>query len=409
MIIGVAKSKLPVWIQACYLLFFFVAFTRDFQLKYSEIWYLTYALSIFGGVISFFKNRNLKPRAYLVWIFVMWLWVGLSLLWSPSNLAYNNFIRAYTTGAILYFSLFYIIKDFEDVKQMMRLMVMAMVLSIMYTLLTVDLVSIMLGTRLGSDGSEDVTVSSNDMGMMCFYGILMCCYFIKEKTNSKFRTIYFCLCLLILLGMTFISGSRRALLGIAIVFFIYMLLSSKNKLKNIIKISVVVLASLILFRYLMSFDIFSSILGYRLEGMFNSISGSGAGDNSYDHHEEMIIYGWRYFFNNPIIGNGHLAFAELYGRDTGDYIFSHNNITELLVNYGIVGFIIYYWFIIYLVNKLIKIRRITDDRSIIFFLAIILSQFVTDWTNVAYILFVEQMVILFAYNIVRNADNYKKI
>ncbi|MGH0052900.1 MAG: O-antigen ligase family protein, partial [Sphaerochaetaceae bacterium] len=89
----------------------------------------------------------------------------------------------------------------------------------------------------------------------------------------------------------------------------------------------------------------------------------------------MIQDGWQMFLENPLFGKGLNAFREIV-----DYkMYSHNNYIEILVSWGIVGFLWYYGFLVFLVIQGVKKLLSGESTSAIILSLSLLCTFFVDY------------------------------
>ena len=90
----------------------------------------------------------------------------------------------------------------------------------------------------------------------------------------------------------------------------------------------------------------------------------------------MISRGLESFYQKPLFGHGAGYSNVLFGT------YSHNNFVELLMNYGFVGFCLYYSFYVILAIKLLRLA-LKNDLYAVFFFAYVCVQFVlgVGWVN----------------------------
>ena len=85
----------------------------------------------------------------------------------------------------------------------------------------------------------------------------------------------------------------------------------------------------------------------------------------------------------------------LFGAVYGVHTYSHNNYIEIMVNLGMMGFILYYSYYIFLIRKLwLKKNNASNLRN--FFLAFMISLFVFELGAVTYNMNLIQVVISLA-------------
>ncbi len=97
-------------------------------------------------------------------------------------------------------------------------------------------------------------------------------------------------------------------------------------------------------------------------------------DTSYstDICKEMIKIGWLAFLRRPLFGNGWFYFSVYSGLGT----YSHNNYIEILVTYGLAGFIFYYGIFI---STFIKLCKCLQNNYSKLFFTLILTILVSDF------------------------------
>ena len=160
------------------------------------------------------------------------------------------------------------------------------------------------------------------------------------------------------------SGSRKALLliigGIALV--IYCRISKIDRGRIYIKIILSVIITFIVICLLMSLDIFSTAVG-RFEQFMNLFRNAKEADGSSGVRAEMIIVGLKNYWNEPVLGYGLGNSRIINMSEMGMIAYSHNDYVELLLNGGLIGFIIYYGMIVALFKEYIKLMKSNPDNT----------------------------------------------
>ncbi|HAT4221783.1 O-antigen ligase family protein [Clostridium perfringens] len=216
--------------------------------------------------------------------------------------------------------------------------------------------------RIGNDISQ-----VNILGMSLASGAVLCFYFALYKK----RNIYY-LYFIFLFLMSSFTESRKALLSVLIGIIILVFL--RNRMKSLLKTFLLVVLAITVLYILLKLPIFEGVLS-RFNGLFDS---SKPMEASALIRENMIRDGINYFTKKPMIGYGYDCFRELgYGT------YSHNNYIEMLINGGIISFIIYYSLYLYIIIKLIPNIYKFDSISIIFFTMIVI-QLIMDFAQVSY-------------------------
>lgn len=133
-------------------------------------------------------------------------------------------------------------------------------------------------------------------------------------------------------------------------------------------------------------------IGHRFEGLFNIFNDVTETDGSTSIRINMIIKGLNFFTNKPLFGYGLDNYQIIYGLETGTIVYSHNNYVEMLVNLGLIGFMLYYVFFI-LILKLLKNTENDENNLKYFFIALILVYFIFELGAVTYDLYYYQVFV----------------
>jgi O-antigen ligase len=227
------------------------------------------------------------------------------------------------------------------------------------------IVMIVLSTGLSmvSDGErysgEDFNLDGNTIAVHMLFLIFFS--LILYKIDKKWRP-FILVMMIIMTLLIIISGCRRAIIGVVLVFISYFLSFGREKqLKSVVQVAIV----LIIISYLLiNVEIFYDVAGYRMEKIFINLGLMSDSKNfdSYDYSAEirgeMIPIALLMFYSSPLVGNGYAFFITHSGLNISTQNYStHNNYLEILVNYGISGFIFYYIVIFYILYYLIKYRK----------------------------------------------------
>lgn len=218
---------------------------------------------------------------------------------------------------------------------------------------------------------DSVLVQRNILAFNMAITVLMCTYKILYL-NKKGYFFLLILPIVITLG----SGSRRGLITIIVAISILYILKNPNE-KIVLNIIVAIVGILIAYQFIKHSNL--TYLTTRIDSLLNVFSDNSNASASDQGRLDMIITGISMFTKKPIFGYGAGAFKNLAGYG----IYSHNNYVELLVNFGIVGFGLYYSVIISCVIKLIKLINNGDDYARLL-LAFWIMRLVSDIGNVSY-------------------------
>lgn len=179
----------------------------------------------------------------------------------------------------------------------------------------------------------------------------------------------------LILGL--ITGSRKLVLAVAAGVFFYAFLysvycqkkSSKKWFPIILAVSIV--TGMLYACY--TVDWLYNIIGFRIEGLIETLSGGKDTEASAVERSLMIETAWKMFWEKPVLGWGIDGFA----ANTRFGVYSHNNYMEMLVSFGAIGFLFIYCFKFKLLWQHIQILRegtqeATADKARTVFLTVLM-------------------------------------
>lgn len=222
-----------------------------------------------------------------------------------------------------------------------------------------------------------ITYSYNLIISICM--LIFNYFFNCRNSKSKIRTII----LITIIGyFILISGTRKALV-MPIIFVLMMIaFKSRKNMFNIIKYGAIAsVFIIIIYNIIMNTENLYNIIGYRMESLLSFTA--KVKDNSMIERALMREYAWRLFLDSPLIGNGAGTFRDFFVIISGKYLYSHNNHLELLSTLGVIGYSIFYGWIIFILCKL-YIMITKGDKIAIGLLSFIFIQVILDYGTVSY-------------------------
>lgn len=138
----------------------------------------------------------------------------------------------------------------------------------------------------------------------------------------------------LLVGFT--TGSRTFIISIFVIAFVYVLMLFKRHVLISLLISVAIISASVV---LINFVPFLSTIKYRLDDTINAFLNGGASGSTL----ERILwqkYGFYLSSRRMLFGFGESGFAYASGVMT----YTHGNFTEMLCDFGIIGFLLFYFF-----------------------------------------------------------------
>lgn len=332
--------------------------------------YIQWAFIPFFAVSILRFNQIRFTREYkLIIIFVLWSF--FSLVWTVSMDHSTERLQTVFLLGLLFISASTI--NFTDRLARFDYTLLSFILGtlfIIYLLRDVIGSASLISMISDSERLKEDVANLNAVGKASAIGFLFCVYQIVSRKNR----FYFVL-LVLFLGIVFLTKSKSALLSTIIAggFLFYKTFSGKvNKTKTFIVIAIIV--------GVIYYVISKGLLGdafVRLINMFNFFtSGDESMDMSTATRADFAFKGLKTFSESPILGYG---IGSSYKLLNGTYY--HNNYVQLLVETGIVGFVLYYGFLITILIRLFKNKG--DDISYLLISFLIVFLF-CDVTNTTY-------------------------
>lgn len=336
-----------------------IAYNSDFR-AISILWYGFSMLTI--GVLAYIVSSKYMKKSvgvYAVWAVAFFGYSFISGLWAlePGNIfdTSKTLFLVFAVNILLS----YVIETREDVKNILLANFLALVLYLVYIILRVDI------TQLGEDrlgvGMLGSMWNANDVGLKLCVGFGLALYFGFERKEIALRVCFWVIGLLFAV-ISLYTGSRKVFLMLIGVMALFMFLFSRHKITALIVVAVSIVA---FYFAIMKIEPLYNVLGERIENMLEGIFGEGTTEGSFNLRAEMIKLGWEAFLDRPIFGYGLNNFRTLYEQATGWNTYSHNNFIEILVNGGLVGFILYYFIYGYVFVKLLKPAFVKRDITAI--------------------------------------------
>lgn len=208
------------------------------------------------------------------------------------------------------------------------------------------------------------------------------------------------------------TGSRSALILAIICLFIipfYLFRGRKKYIPILIDVGLLFLSviSIVLIEKILNISIFSRLIEF-----FDALKGEGV-DYSSANRLELVFQSFQLFLRKPIFGWGNNVFS-IYSSER---LFAHNNITELLCDFGLLGFVPFEMIVIISFLKIKKSKEFSQTTSFSILLLVcffgiqffyVNSQLKFDWIAIAF--FVSEASLLFKAKVANIAvDQFHEI
>lgn len=343
-------------------------------------------ISVYKLLVSSTFRRALTTKttySFLVWLIVFFLFIILHYYIFPK---YHNSFSLIKTFRILAPIIIFVIWTASIPSNLLlqfvgKCSVIITVPIIIVLLNSIGLSELLIGSRFGDADVINGNVIASNMMVLFFFSLFI-------AINNKQWRLFTIIILLLISLLIMITGCRRGIFGIIVMFlgmlYIY---GEKHKFKIL---CIVTIFSVIMLYLMFNVQVLFDVAGIRILKTFSdfglySNNSLNLTDNSADLRTGFVPTAISYFIQNPILGNGMNYFIATnpFNNQLQSYN-THSNYLELLVSYGIVGFIIYFSFIFKTFIKVFRRRNYNNVFKVVLLFFIIDFLIIETTTTVFY-------------------------
>lgn len=280
-------------------------------------------------IVNIFWNGNVEFGRAIVCPVLFMTITALSCIWAdyqePAISRFSTQIQMYI---LFLFSYLLFTNEMIAVKKYLDALYIAGIGMALFALYRYGFSGILRGLDQGQRIGREIT-NENIFGMVFSKAALVAYYYFIKSKKRNICIIHIIL-VVVFTFFSFTSGSKKAFLMILVgVLGINILENGISKIWKTILASVLAIIGIMLVLQLPMF----STMNQRIMSFF-----LGDKDSSDLVRASMIDQSMKLFFQKPIFGHGFNNFGVI----TGYGAYSHNNMTEILVSTGIVGFTLFY-------------------------------------------------------------------
>jgi O-antigen ligase len=349
------------------------------------------------GILSLRTQLRKRDIAYLFWNFMFCALTILSAMWAlDKNTAYSGaktvIWNTLCIGAIYFYCL-------RNTMFAWKIIEMFPIIPLSWPFIII--VRYGVGTLLDVR-SHMYGAMYNRPGITAAWGAIIAYFIFRRRTmedleaektsHRKWRWIF-----LLDVFVCILTTSRKALLVIVLGCALYEIISSRNALKILRNIIILCGIVVILWYIVVHVEFLYNLIGRNMEGLLNAFFGSGENlDNSTLGRMNRIVRGISWFRKRMFLGYGTENYSVLSGvYRSGFNGIADNNYIELLVDFGLVGFLLYYGFIARCLIKHIKKMRCKPES----FLSVLLlvTLLVSDYGSSNYKSVLAALIIMLCY------------
>ena len=300
---------------------------------FNDYSYLVYAIKAASIILLFVICRYYKKNSYLLWIAAFITFSLLSIIWGIDKSKVIAYVIWTAQAMLIAYSIGLTIKDQKDVDYILYcIMIASFILGIraLYGIPFSQLGSFRIGKNIG--------YNENELALKAALGSISAFYFFLQTVGLRKKIVLAAMFIVPVVAVVF-SGSRKGILMVGATILLFSLFRSKNPALLIRNIFFCLCGVYVFYLAINNIEILYNSFGRRLLLLLNLFNKNSYVGNSIGNRLNDIDMGMIAFKESPIIGYG----LGNYEKATGLNGYAHNNYVQLLVDLGLVGFILYYW------------------------------------------------------------------
>lgn len=355
--IRIEKPSLDHFIDAALFSLLFMLFTFDhaevgLSFLYYGAYFLFVGLTLAKVIMRLRLDGMVNVSGITIWYVLFVLFMVATALWSDyPEVIFEALVRVIQI-IILLFCISQTYGTQQGVIRLLRMIAWAATLDVLYIFTNTPYEEWFSGYF----GMELTGQNANIIGMILTVSTMVTVYFAYYRKQR----IYYLLLFFQLVAVV-LTSSRKSVISVCIGLMMIFFLKDMS-IKLLARVGVAIVAIVLLFYAIMNVDELYRAIGYRFESMFNYLSETDI-DNSMYMRQLFIKYAKQFFWDHPLLGNGPNSFAHQIVEITGEQDYAHNNYYEVLVSYGMVGFLLYYSMYAYIFIKLLKTVITSDNMT----------------------------------------------
>lgn len=336
-----------------------------------------FAICFLSFVIKW-KRINFPVSVVLSGIFV--IYAMLSLSWSYYK--QTEAVRQIIFDFILSTLLVQCIKSRKDLEYVLKCMAISGIGICVMIITNTDIRS--LTSRISVDG-----YNVNTLGILLIFSGLCCWYMYTADRKRIWMFLFFAY-----IGLSLLTGSKKVLIMIGTVILFYIIWTNKKTLKGFMIVLLLITLFVIGCYAIFKIPLLYNVVGKRMEEFLLGLLGWKNYNVSDQMREYLIERALELFYEHPVWGIG----ADNYSVMNRYGVYSHCNYTEILCNYGLIGFFLYYSRnIYYFITYMRMERQKKKDGLSRWTIAVLGIYFLIDFAMVSYYSLYHQVILALIY------------
>lgn len=353
---------------------------------YIGISLIVYMYAFFKGILNPSRFSKVIVNGYFTWLFIlffMYFFYGIFLTkYGYFNADYFFFMFSMTFATLL------LLVDMHYkilIEIFIKVCAYASIVICIYIVINEWSLIITGSSRIGESGSGNVNTVATYLGTMSIPLIYKVIFDKKYKYAIPYG---------LSIGIMLLTGSKKSLVFIIMGFSLIFIFKNRLQLHKYILLLIIIVG---LFILIFNNEYLYNIIGHRIIDFIGSLGFRIEGANySYSTEIRLVMYkvGFDAFLSKPLFGGGWFYFSFYSGLGT----YSHCNYLEILVTYGIVGFLIYYGIFAKELIELKKLSKVNDYAKLLFtMLTVILVNDIVEITYIYNIMYYQILGLVYLF------------
>lgn len=335
------------------------------------------------------QKGSLRLNAYFIWYGLFMALALFSCIYAPNRGV--AFSEIYSLLIVLVFALTItmVVTKREHIEYILIALLIGSSILTVYLAVTGGFENYSdAGSRFGGE----LTGNANIFASVYMIAAAASVYFLFKLKNKRFKLAVLASFVMQLYALVVSGGRKYFIFPFILIYLMALQKRDKKSRSHVIRVTLIfALLLFIIYRLIMDVDFLYENIGYRFEDLINYASGQYSDvEGGTIIREKMTEKGLELWAAAPFMGHG----ADMFSVLGGFGVYSHNNFVEMLCNHGIIGFIWYYGFYLYVVIKLLKMKN--NDTMRHFLIGFVVSLLVYETGAIAYDTLVTQMFLIFS-------------
>ncbi len=369
--------SLDSFVDVSFFLLLFSVFTNIFFDGVNNYFYFFAFFAFLGTTVIRVIYRIRQTGSMVVPTITLWygifvLYGFASILWAYEPNACFHVTSRIIQCLIIQFCMAQNYSSKTALPRCLRIIVFAALMSSFYMLSQTPIDSL-FRSRFGT---VSASLNPNMFAVIYSFGALIAFFFASHLRKLIAYPVAF-----YLVFMVIVTGSRKSTITVLLGILLLSLLTTRRRhrfLRLLITLGVVGL----LLHLIMTIPQLYDILGSRFDSMLGFLTNSEA-DHSMALRLAFMRVAREIFFDNFFFGVGIVNFNVVLGTVMNASTYAHNNYYELLADLGLVGFLLYYSYYVYVAIVTLK-RLLQGSQYAKLMLALIFAILVSDFGIVSF-------------------------